>query len=169
MSRFIITPALFLAAAAACGGSSSKSAMPPKDMKWKDMNADQRKEYMEHVVMPKAKELFVAFDPKYKDMDCKTCHGPGADNGSFEMPNAAMRPLPNTPEAFMALMGKDAEVQRFTPFMVEKVEPMMGELLQMTVFDPKTETGELSCEGCHTLVDEAGKVVPSKKHAEHQH
>lgn len=159
MSR-VITPALFLAAVAACG-SSSKPATPPKDLKWKDMNADQRKEYMEHVVMPKAKALFAAFDPKYAKMDCKTCHGPGADDGSFEMPNPAMRPLPNTPAGFMALMGKDAEVQRFTPFMVEKVEPMMGELLGVTVFDPKTETGELSCQACHTFIDDAGKPVPT--------
>jgi hypothetical protein len=70
----------------------------------------------------------------------------------------------------MALMGKDAEVQRFTPFMAGKVEPMMGELLHMTVFDPKTETGELSCEGCHTLVDETGKVVAHERPGyEHHH
>lgn len=164
----MITPALFLAAVAACG-SSSKSSMPPKGMVWKDMNADQRKEYMEHVVMPKAKEVFAAFDPKYQTMDCKTCHGPGAEDGSFEMPNAKIRPLPNTPDAFMALMAKDPEVQRFTPFMAGKVEPMMGELLHMTVFDPKTNTGELSCATCHTLVDETGKVVPPEKHGEHAH
>ena len=162
MSRRIITPALFLAAAAACG-SSSKSSMPPKGLVWKDMNADQRHAYMEKVVMPKAKEVFAAFDPKYASMDCKTCHGPGAEDGSFEMPNPKIRPLPNTPEAFMALMGKDADVQRFTPFMAAKVEPMMGELLHMTVFDPQTKTGELSCENCHTLVDEAGKVVAPER------
>ena len=161
MSRRIITPALFLAAAAC--GSSSKSSMPPKGMVWKDMNADQRHAYMEKVVMPKAKEVFAAFDPKYASMDCKTCHGPGAEDGSFEMPNPKIRPLPNTPEAFMALMGKDADVQRFTPFMAAKVEPMMGELLHMTVFDPQTKTGELSCENCHTLVDEAGKVVAPER------
>ena len=169
MSGRIITPALFLAAATACG-SSSKSSMPPKGMVWKDMNADQRHAYMEKVVMPKAKEVFAAFDPKFQTMDCKTCHGPGAEDGSFEMPNPKIRPLPNTPEAFMALMGKDAEVQRFTPFMAGKVEPMMGELLHMTVFDPQTKTGEVSCETCHTLIDEAGKVVaPQHHHDEHAH
>jgi len=168
MSR-LITPALFLAAVAACG-SSSKSSMPPKGMVWKDMNADQRKEYMEHVVMPKAKEVFAAFDSKYQKMDCKTCHGKGADDGSFEMPNPDIRPLPNTPEAFMALMAKDPEVQRFTPFMSGEVEPMMGDLLHMTVFNPETKTGELSCASCHTLVDETGKVVPVEhKHDEHAH
>jgi cytochrome c peroxidase len=66
-------------------------------------------------------------------------------------------------------MGKDADVQRFTPFMAGKVEPMMGELLHMTVFDPETKTGELSCETCHTLVDETGKVVPPKGGHKHDH
>lgn len=175
MSRRIITPALFLAAAAACG-SSAKPTTPLKDLAWKDMNAEQRHAYMEKVVMPKAKAVFAAFDPKYQTMDCKTCHGPGAEDGSFEMPNPKLRPLPNTPEAFIALMGKDAEVQRFTPFMAGKVEPMMGELLHMTVFDPKTKTGELSCENCHTLVDETGKIVAPQMgghehhdHADHAH
>jgi hypothetical protein len=148
--------------------SSSKSAQPPKGMVWKDMNADQRHWYMTNVVMPKATAVFSEFDPKYKTMDCKTCHGPGAEDGSFEMPNPKIRPLPNTPEAFMALMEKDEEVKRFTPFMGGKVEPMMGELLHMTVFDPQTKTGEISCQSCHTLVDADGKVVPPERH-DHDH
>ena len=154
---------------AACGGSS-KPAQPPAPTTWKDMNADQRHEYMEKVVMPRAKEVFTAFDPvKYADMDCKTCHGAGADDGSFEMPTADIAPLPNTPEAFMAKLQADAEWQRFTPFMAEKVEPMMGELLQMTVFNPETKTGELSCAACHQLVDGAGNVVAPEGHGEHDH
>jgi hypothetical protein len=49
--------------------------------------------------------------------------------------------------------------------MATKVEPMMGELLQMSVFDPKTKTGDFSCEACHTLVDADGKdVTPPHKH-----
>ena len=153
---------------AACS-SSSKSAQPPKGMVWKDMNGDQRHWYMTNVVMPKAKAVFAEFDPKYNTMDCKTCHGPGADDGSFEMPNPKIRPLPNTPEAFMALMEKDAEVKRFTPFMAGKVEPMMGELLHMTVFDPQTKTGEMSCQNCHVLVDETGKPVPPEHGHEDHH
>ena len=159
-----------LMAVAACGGSkASTTAEKPAPRVWKDMNADQRVQYMKDVVMPRAREVFTAFDATYADMDCKTCHGPGADDGSFEMPNPAIRPLPNTPDAFMALIGKDADVQRFTPFMVEQVEPMMGELLQTTVFDPKTGTGELSCSTCHTLVNEAGEVVPDPRGRGHDH
>lgn len=162
MSLRLITPSLFLAAAC---GSPAKPAEPPQPRVWKDMNAEQRQTYMKDVVMPKAKEIFAAFDPKYQTMDCKTCHGDGADDGSFEMPNPKIKPLPNTPEVFMAWIGKDADAARYTEFMVSKVEPLMGNLLQMTVFDPKTKTGELSCETCHTLVDAEGKaVVPPPHH-----
>lgn len=168
MSTSIVRLAAAAVLLAACGSSAPKAA-PPAPTAWKDMNADQREQYMKDVVMPRAREVFTAFDAKYADMDCKTCHGRGADDGHFEMPNPDMRPLPSTPDAFMALIAKDAEVQRFTPFMVEKVEPMMGELLQMTVFDPRTETGELSCSTCHTLVDEAGNVVPDPRGREHDH
>ena len=62
------------------------------------MNLDQRTEFMKREVLPKSKAIFVAFDEKkYKDMDCATCHGDGAADGSFEMPNpkdqtAARRP-----------------------------------------------------------------------------
>jgi len=128
------------------------------------MNAEQRGTYMTDVVLPKTKEIFVAFDPKYSTMDCKTCHGPGAEDGSFEMPSTGIKPLPATPEAFMAWIGKDADAARYTEFMASKVEPLMGELLQMSVFNPETKTGDLSCGNCHTLVDAEGKTVVPPKH-----
>lgn len=168
MARRLVVASALALVVAACGGSHPP-AEPPAPRVWKDMNARQREQYMKDVVMPRAREVFTAFDPSFADMDCKTCHGPGADDKTFEMPNPDIRPLPNTPDAFMALMAKDDEVKRFTPFMVDKVEPMMAELLQVTVFDPRTETGEMSCEYCHTLVDDAGKVVPGKRREAHHH
>jgi hypothetical protein len=132
------------------------------------MDANQRQAYMKDVVMPRTKELFVAFDAKYQTMDCKTCHGDGAEDGSFEMPNLKIKPLPNTEEAFMAWVSKDPEAARYAEFMATKLEPLMGELLQIPVFDPKTGKGELSCQSCHTLVDASGKIVPPPSH-EHDH
>lgn len=133
------------------------------------MDLTQREQYMKDVVMPRTKELFVAFDAKYQTMDCKTCHGDGATDGSFEMPNAKIKPLPNTPEAFMAWVSKDAEAARYSEFMATKLEPLMGELLQVTVFDPKTKTGELSCANCHQLVDDKGQIVTPPARGEHDH
>ncbi|HVV85144.1 MAG TPA: hypothetical protein VHE35_18915 [Kofleriaceae bacterium] len=154
---------------AACGGSSARpTPTPPTPTVWKEMNAEQRKKFMEDVVMPKMKDVFTKFDAKYADMNCKTCHGAGADDGSFEMPNPDIAPLPNTPEAFQAKVAADAEWQRFTPFMVQQVEPAMGELLHLTPFDPKTMTGEFGCANCHTLVDAQGNRAagPGDKHEE---
>jgi hypothetical protein len=51
----------------------------------------------------------------------------------------------------MAWIAKDEGAARMTPFMSEKVEPLMIELLQLTPFDPATKTGEFGCMGCHTL------------------
>jgi hypothetical protein len=160
--------ALALAALAACGSSSPAPQPPATPAAWKDMDATQRETFMKEVVMPKTKELFVAFDPKYQSMDCKTCHGDGATDGTFEMPNPKIKPLPNTPELFMAWVSKDAEAGRYAQFMATKLEPLMGELLQVKVFDPQTKTGEFSCENCHTLVDASGQVVPPRHH-EHEH
>lgn len=173
MHRHLLTSALVLVAA--CGSSAkapkpADPADPAKALVWKDMNADQRKKFMEDVVMPKAKAVFVAFDPKFEKMDCKTCHGAGVDTGHYEMPNPQIKPLPNSEAAFMAWLGKDPEAARYTPFMAEKVEPMMAELLHMTPFDPKTMTGELGCQTCHTLIDAEGKpFTPPKLGHDHAH
>jgi hypothetical protein len=176
-------------AAAACGSKTPSSNGPagtgptteakkpplPAGLVWKDMNADQRHQYMEETVMPRAKAIFVEFDATaYANMDCGTCHGNGADDGSFEMPDGKKKPLPSTPEAFMAWIGKDQRAAKYTEFMAQKVEPLMGELLHMTVFDPKTKTGEISCSSCHYLVDETGKAFPEPSRAkghkdDHEH
>jgi hypothetical protein len=177
-----ITPFL-LASLAACGGGSSSTATStspttptekqraplPADLVWKDMNADQRHQFMEETVMPKTKEIFVAFDAAaYKDMNCKTCHGPGAEDGSFEMPNPKIKPLPNTPEAFMAWVQKDEKAGKFAQMMSQQLVPAMAEMLHETPFDPKTGTGDFSCGACHYLVDAAGKVSKPPGH-EHEH
>jgi len=158
---------------AACGSKSTSAAKPTAPtapLAWKDMNHDQRHAYMKDVVMPRSKEIFVAFDAtRYANMDCKTCHGKGADDGSFEMPNPDIKPLPNTEELFMAWVAKDPDAGKVAGFMSQKVEPLMGELLGETVFDPKTNTGEFSCMNCHQLVDADGKVVKMEPHEGHDH
>jgi len=142
-----ITFAILLAA---CGGSSSQPEHPSTPKTFKDMNLDERTEFMKTVVLPKTKELFVAFDPKFDKMNCETCHGDGAKDGTWKMPNPKIKPLPATEEAFMAWIQKEPDEAKWTQFMAEKLEPEMGKLLQLSVFDPKTKTGEFSCHNCHT-------------------
>ena len=140
-------------ALAACGSSSKSTTTPaPAPTAWKDMNLEQRTEFMKREVMPKAKAIFVAFDEtKYKDMDCATCHGDGAADGSFEMPNPKIKALPATEEAFMAWVSKDEEHARYTKMMSEELVPLMANLLGEKAFDPATKTGEFSCQACHTM------------------
>ena len=41
---------------------------------------------------------------------------------------------------------------KLTEFMAEKVEPAMGKLLDVAVFDPKKPVeGAFGCNGCHKL------------------
>jgi hypothetical protein len=140
---------------AACGGKSTPPANPeptpePAPSEFKDMNHDQRADFMKTVVMPEMKPMFVAFDPKFEDMDCKTCHGASAESGTFEMPNPDLPVLPGTEEAFGEYM-KDPEHARWAMFMIQQVKPKMAELLKVAEFDPATGTGEFSCANCHTM------------------
>jgi hypothetical protein len=139
---------------AACG-SKSPPAQPEPPKKFEDMNKEQRLQFMKEVVLPRTKAAFVEFDPKYESMDCATCHGDGATDGTFDMPNPKLPVLPGSEEAFMAWIGQDAEAARYTEFMFGTLEPLMGELLQVKVFDPKTGTGDFSCDDCHTLTQES--------------
>src|SRR5689334_5581635 len=55
---------------------------------WDKMDHSERMAYMKQVVFPTMKPLFAAFDPKkFGNMKCVTCHGSGALDDSYKMPN----------------------------------------------------------------------------------
>ncbi|HUS33250.1 MAG TPA: hypothetical protein VMZ53_32330 [Kofleriaceae bacterium] len=144
---------LLFIALVACGSSTPKTGAPLPP--WKDMNADQRLEFMKTTVLPAAKAKFQAFDgKKYAKFDCRVCHGKGAEDGSFEMPNPDIKALPGSEEAYMAWVAKDADAARYTKFMSEDIVPMMAELLGKKPFDPATHTGDFSCPACHKMAGE---------------
>jgi hypothetical protein len=136
---------------AACGsGEDGESAAEPKPIAYKDMTFAQREAFMTDVVLPKMKETFVAFDTKFEAMDCKTCHGNGATDGSYAMPSPQIAVLPSTEEAFAEYV-KDPEHARWSQFMLDKVWPQMADLLQVDKFDPATNMPGFSCSNCHTV------------------
>ena len=97
--------------------------------------------------MPKMHDLFAGFDAaKFGEMKCATCHGAGAADGSFKMPNPGLPKLPMDPRGFKAL---SASQPKTFEFMAKHVEPTMADLLGVPPFDPKTMKG-FGCFDCHT-------------------
>ena len=111
---------------------------------WESMDHAMRIEYMKAVVLPKMKAEFIAFDSsKFSNFNCITCHGSGAKNGSFKMPNPEIFKMPNSKEGWAKADPK------FLKFMKEKVKPDMAKLLGQKPFDMQTKTG-FGCGNCHT-------------------
>jgi len=155
---------------AACHSAPSTPATPkPVPDKFEDMDLDQRMKFMQDVVLPKTKAVFQKFDPvKYANFDCKTCHGDGAnEGGNFEMPNPKIKVLPGTEETFVAWVSKDETAMKYTQMMAGELEPLMGQLLKVQVFDPKTKAGEFSCNACHLLDPPAPKKEHHHDHHDH--
>jgi hypothetical protein len=111
---------------------------------WDKMDHDARKAYMKQVVFPAMKTEFAKFDPKkFGNMKCTTCHGDGALDDSYKMPNPKIFKLPSTKE------GWAKADTNFMKFMMKTVKPKMAGLLGMKQYDMKTKTG-FGCGNCHT-------------------
>jgi len=150
--------ALLAVAAAGCAETSASApapataaaAAPPaaKEIAWADMNKDQRLEYMKSVVAPRMKQVFVNFSPdRFGKMNCVTCHGDSATEGTFKMPNPKLPKLPSSPDGFKALAAERPAVMEF---MKNEVKPKMAALLGMPEYNPETKSG-FGCMECHTM------------------
>src|SRR5260370_29490764 len=150
---------LLASASVACGGAQPPAGGPPppssaeapvaaaRGVAWKDMNHAQRMDYMKKVVFPKMKDEFIGYDAKrYSEMNCLTCHGDGAKDGSFKMPNPKLPKLPAEEAGFKKLGEQKPDVMKF---MGGKVVPDMAKLLSEEPFNPQTHQG-FGCFACHT-------------------
>lgn len=128
------------------GNATGKLAGPP-EVGWADMNKDQRIDYMKSVVLPRMKVAFTSFNPdRYSGMNCVTCHGDSAADGSFKMPNPRLPKLPATPEGFKLLAEEKPAVMEF---MKNEVKPKMASMLGVPDWNPETKSG-FGCMECHT-------------------
>ena len=113
---------------------------------WSNMSKNERKEYMKKVVLPKMKPIMRQFDSKkFADVKCKTCHGYGARNGQFKMPNPELPKLPATRAGFEKLMKNKPQ---WMEFMSKTIKPSMANLLSLKPFNMKTGKG-FGCGNCH--------------------
>lgn len=111
------------------------------------MTIDQKKKVMMTEVVPKMGALFKEFDPKrFAEVRCTTCHGAGAKEGKFTMPNLSLPKLDPT-NGFEKHKKKDEKILKF---MMEHVSPEMGKILGLPPYDPATKTG-FGCFDCHTM------------------
>jgi hypothetical protein len=148
---------------AAGSGSATAQGSAAQDIDWsanaakidgktyKDLDKKGRAQLMKQYVMPKAKELFASFDPKFGDVTCKTCHGKGAEDHTFKMPNPEIKQLPGTEETFMAWIKQNPEEAKWAGFMAQQLEPAVAQIIGVKPFDPRTKTGDFSCGGCHVM------------------
>jgi hypothetical protein len=107
------------------------------------MSEEERMAHMTTVVEPRMATLFQQFDAqRFGDFGCRTCHGTGADDGSFAMPN------PELPKLDPTLFYREArkEHHAIADFMWKEVEPTMAEVLGL----PRGEKG-IDCGSCHIL------------------
>lgn len=136
------------AAPAAGAKAEAPPATHPEKAKidWAKMSKAERKKYMKTAVLPAAKKMFTAFDPKkFGKVTCQTCHGAGAANGSFKMPNPELPKLPSTSEGFKELHAKKPEMMNF---MAQQVKPQMAALLGVDEWTPQNPKG-FGCIQCH--------------------
>jgi hypothetical protein len=134
-------------AAPSPSGSASAPAGAPGPGDWQTWTPAQKEAWMKSGVLPRMHSLFASLDAsKYGEMTCKTCHGTGAIQGDFKMPNPDLPKLDPKPAAFKTL--EQTNPRMFT-FMATQVEPTMASLLAVQPHDMKTNKG-FGCFNCHT-------------------
>lgn len=122
--------------------SADESAVSSQNKSFDEMTSPEKMQHMKMVVKPKMALVFQEAAPeKYADFSCGSCHGPGAQEGDFEMPS----------DALPALDDEEMEEHpQITQFMKERVVPEMAALLGEEPYDRESGEG-FGCYDCHTM------------------
>jgi hypothetical protein len=128
------------------GGGTGPTEPPPGPLspgQWETMDHEAQEAFMEHAVLPAMAAEFKAFDPvRFAEFNCKTCHGAGIDNHTYEMPN------PDLPKLDFA--NPDPAHAKISEFMANKVKPGMATLLGLPEYSPENPSG-FGCLACHQM------------------
>jgi hypothetical protein len=129
--------------------AANEPPMPPvgpNTMGWPTWSHEQKLAYMKQTVLPAEREIFGRFEPvRYARMTCETCHGQGARDGSYRMPNPDLPHIVGGKGGFTELAQKEPEALRF---MQQVVGPETAKLLGYQQFDMAKHVG-FSCYQCH--------------------
>src|SRR6478609_3206257 len=91
---------------------------------------DEKVAFMKKNVLPEMKTAFQKFDAKkYKNFNCKTCHGKNADKNKFKMPTADL------PKLDFAKLKAGKQAPKVAEFMGKVVKPGMAKILQQEEYD----------------------------------
>ncbi len=116
----------------------------PHDGDWARWTHEQRLAYMKAAALPTEAPLFREYAPdRFADFTCRTCHGAGADDGTYKMPNPALPKLD---------VGHLFEMEKTRPrvfrFMYDVVTPRTAALLNLPEWQHETMSG-FGCLRCH--------------------
>lgn len=134
------TSAAPIDSAAPAPSGSTSGADTGEGKPWDQRTKEQKIATMKHVVMAKMGPAFKGVDGKrYEEFTCATCHGVGARDHSFAMPN------PQLPKLDKAAIEKNPEM---TKFMKDVVVPAMAKAVGEEPYNPETKKG-FGCGECH--------------------
>jgi hypothetical protein len=130
-------------------GSASGSAAEETGSAFDKLDHAGKIKLMKEHVVPEIGAEMTAFDPKrWPKVECKTCHGKSAEDGTFKMPN------PDLPKLDPSWFGPNppADKKPILEFMEQKMKPDMAKILGDKEFDPAhPEAGGFGCLECHTM------------------
>jgi len=114
---------------------------------WTTWSHDKKKDYMKATVVLAEKGLWAEYDPvRFANFTCKNCHGSGAADGAYRMPNPDLPKWPGGADAFRELKERNPKALFF---MQQVVVPVTARLIGVKEFDFASHTG-FSCFQCHT-------------------
>ena len=136
---------------AACGSKAPPPAQHTQtaqvtlpDVPFDQLDHDQQKEFMGQKVMPAMKPIFQHHDPHdFAKFQCETCHGKGAAQDRFDMPN------PELPKLDFSDMSKWK--QEDLDWMKNEVLPTMAKTMKLPPYSPDNPKS-FGCLACHTQV-----------------
>ena len=142
-------------ALAACGWGSRASpatTTPPAhevlpDVAFGDLDRGQKLEVMKQKVMVAMATAFRTHDGnRFARFDCATCHGPGAAQDRFDMPNPQLPRLVRHELSAGTSQFKAEDIR----WMTDEITPAMADLLRLPRSSPATPNG-FGCDACHRV------------------